>query len=122
MIQRIFNLKDEVEDGSVFLFGARQTGKSIFLEQQFSGSIFFDLLDSDLRLRLSARPALLFDMLQDKPDGTLVIIDEIPEVPELLNEVHRLIQRKAMRFVLTGSSARKIKRKGYNTLGGRAVP
>lgn len=113
MIQRIFNLKDEVEDGSVFLFGARQTGKSIFLEQQFSGSIFFDLLDSDLRLRLSARPALLFDMLQDKPDGTLVIIDEIPEVPELLNEVHRLIQRKAMRFVLTGSSARKIKRKGY---------
>lgn len=122
MIQRIYNLLNEVEDGSVFLFGARQTGKSIFLGQQFSDSIQFDLLDSDLKLRLSARPALLFEMLQDKPEGSLVVIDEIPEVPELLNEVHRLIQRKAMRFVLTGSSARKLKRKGYNTLGGRAMP
>lgn len=122
MIQRIYNLREEVEDGSVFLFGARQTGKSIFLGQQFSDCIQFDLLDSDLKLRFTARPALLYEMLQDKPDGSLVVIDEIPEVPQLLNEVHRLIQRKAMRFVLTGSSARKLKRKGYNTLGGRAMP
>lgn len=122
MIQRFSNVKAEVEDGSVFLFGARQTGKSILLSQQFADCIQFDLLDSDLRLRFMARPALLYDMLQDKPDGTLVVIDEIPEVPELLNEVHRLIQRKSMRFVLTGSSARKLKRKGSNTLGGRAVP
>jgi len=122
MIQRIVNLRNEVEDGSIFLFGARQTGKSIVLSQQFADCIQFDLLDSDLKLRLSARPALLFEMLQDKPDGTLVVVDEIPEVPELLNEIHRLIQRKSMRFVLTGSSARKLKRRGYNTLGGRAVP
>jgi len=122
MIQRIYNLREEIEDGSVFLFGARQTGKSIFLGQQFADVILFDLLDSDLKYRFSTRPALLFEMLQDKPDGSLVVIDEIPEVPQLLNEVHRLIQRKAMRFVLTGSSARKLKRKGYNTLGGRAMP
>lgn len=122
MIQRIYNLFEEVEDGSVFLFGARQTGKSIFLGQQFADCVQFDLLDSDLRLRFVSRPSLLFDILQDKPEGSLVVIDEIPEVPELLNEVHRLIQRKSMRFVLTGSSARKLKRKGYNTLGGRAMP
>ena len=52
----------------------------------------------------------------------MVIIDEIPEVPELLNEVHRLISEFGLRFVLCGSSARKLKRKGYNTLGGRAYP
>lgn len=122
MIQRIYNLQDEIEDGSIFLFGARQTGKSIFLGQQFSDCIKFDLLDSDLKLRFKKRPALLYEMLQDKPDGTLIVIDEIPEVPDLLNEVHRLIQKKNIRFVLTGSSARKLKRKGYNTLGGRAKP
>jgi len=122
MIQRIYNLQVEVEDGSIFLFGARQTGKSIFLGQQFGDCITFDLLDSDLKLRFKKRPSLLYEMLQDKPDGTLVVIDEIPEAPELLNEVHRLIQQKSMRFVLTGSSARKLKRKGYNTLGGRAMP
>lgn len=121
MVTRIFQLKADTEDCSVFLFGARQTGKSIFLSQQFKDAITFDLLDSDLKLRFKARPGLLYEMLQDKPNGSLVVIDEIPEVPELLNEVHRLIQRKAMRFVLTGS-ARKLKRKGYNTLGGRAVP
>lgn len=122
MIQRIYNLRDETEEGSIFLFGARQTGKSILLGQQFNDCVQFDLLDSDLKLRLKKRPSLLYEMLQDKPDGTLIVIDEIPEVPELLNEIHRLIQQKAMRFVLTGSSARKLKRKGYNTLGGRAIP
>jgi len=122
MIKRIYNLREEMEDGSVFLFGARQTGKSIYLGQQFPDCIQYDLLDSDLKLRLSARPALLYEMLQDKADGTIVVIDEIPEIPELLNEVHRLIQHKGMRFVLTGSSARKLIRRGNNTLGGRAVP
>jgi len=122
MIKRFYSLRDELEDGSVFLFGARQTGKSIYLGQQFPDCITYDLLDSDLKLRLSARPALLYEMLQDKADGAIVVIDEIPEIPELLNEVHRLIQHKGMRFVLTGSSARKLKRRGNNTLGGRAVP
>ena len=122
MIQRYYKLFDEIEDGSVFLFGARQTGKSTFLVQQFGNAITFDLLDGELKRRFRVRPSLLFELLQDKPEGTIVVIDEIPEVPELLNEVHRLIQQKRLRFILCGSSARKLKRKGYNTLGGRAFP
>lgn len=122
MIQRYYKLFDEIEDGSVFLFGARQTGKSTFLAQQFGNAITFDLLDGELKRRFRVRPSLLFELLHDKPEGTIVVIDEIPEVPELLNEVHRLIQQKRLRFILCGSSARKLKRKGYNILGGRAFP
>lgn len=122
MITRYYKLINEIEDGSIFLFGARQSGKSVFLAQQFPQAISFDLLDSDLKKRFRERPSLLFDLLQDKPEGSIVVIDELPEVPELLNEVHRLIQRQGLRFVLCGSSARKLKRKGYNTLGGRATP
>ena len=121
MIQRFCPLSSQLE-GSVFLFGARQTGKSTFLETVFRDSIYFDLLDSVVRRRFQRHPELLYDMLKNEPDGTVVVIDEIPEIPELLNEVHRLIQKKNMRFVLCGSSARKLKRKGYNTLGGRARP
>lgn len=109
-------------DMSIFLFGARQTGKSTLLRSQFPNSVFIDLLDSELRMRFQRKPSLLYDMLKGKANGTLVVIDEIPEVPELLNEVHRLISEKGLLFVLCGSSARKLKRKGYNTLGGRAYP
>ncbi|MBQ0115678.1 MAG: ATP-binding protein, partial [Bacteroidales bacterium] len=123
MIQRLINLQNEISDGSIFLFGARQTGKSTYLNRQFSAAkVYINLLDSELRLRFQRHPALLYEMLQDKEEGTIVIIDEIPEVPQLLNEVHRLIQQCGLRFVLCGSSARKLKRKGHNTLGGRAVP
>ena len=121
MISRFYQLNNELE-GSVFLFGARQTGKSTFLETQFPDAVYIDLLDAKLRRRFSTKPELLFEMLQDKPEGSIVVIDEIPLVPELLNEVHRLIQKKGLRFVLCGSSARKLKRKGHNTLGGRALP
>lgn len=107
---------------SAFLFGARQTGKSTFLRKNFSDAIYLDLLDTELRLRFTKRPGLLYEMLKDESSDRLVIIDEIPEVPLLLNEVHRLISEKNMRFILCGSSARKLKRKGYNTLGGRALP
>jgi len=122
MIERKYQLSSEIEEGSIFLFGARQTGKSTSLEQQFKNATIFDLLDGDLKRRFRERPSLLYDLLQDKPEGSIVVIDEIPEVPELLNEVHQLIQKKRLRFVLCGSSARKLKRKGYNTLGGRAIP
>lgn len=121
MINRIYLLNNELDD-SIFLFGARQTGKSTALRQQFPNDIYIDLLDTDIRNRLTKRPGLLYEMLKDKPEGTLAIIDEIPEVPELLNEVHRLISEKNLRFILCGSSARKLKRKGTNTLGGRAFP
>lgn len=121
MLQRICHIDNELEE-SVFLFGARQTGKSTFLHQAFAGSLYIDLLDTDLKSRLSRRPSLLYEMLSDKKEGAIVVIDEISEVPSLLNEVHRLISEKGIVFVLCGSSARKLKRKGYNTLGGRAYP
>lgn len=121
MIERICHIPNNLEN-SLFLFGARQTGKSTFLRQKFPNSIYIDLLDTALKSRLHRRPSLLYEMLSDKEEGTLVIIDEIPEVPQLLNEVHRLISEKGIVFILCGSSARKLKRKGYNTLGGRAYP
>ena len=79
MIQRYYKLFDEIEDGSVFLFGARQTGKSTFLAQQFGNAITFDLLDGELKRRFRVRPSLLFELLHDKPEGTIVVIDEFPE-------------------------------------------
>ena len=121
MIQRYCPLTNQLE-GSVFLFGARQTGKSTFLETVFHDSIYYDLLDSVVRRRFQRHPELLYEMHKEDREGTILVIDEIPEVPELLNEVHRLIQKRNLRFVLCGSSARKLKRKGYNTLGGRARP
>ena len=121
MLERIFQINKEL-DGSIFLFGGRQTGKTTILRQQFPNTTYFDLLDTNVRRRLQQRPVLLYETLKDKPAGTLVIIDEIPEVPELLNEVHRLIVERQLVFILCGSSARKLKRKGHNTLGGRALP
>lgn len=121
MIERICHIDSKLDD-SIFLFGARQTGKSSFLRQKFPDSIYIDLLDTTLKGRFKRRPTLLYEMLSDKEEGTLIIIDEIPEVPELLNEVHRLMSEKGLLFILCGSSARKLKRKGYNTLGGRAYP
>lgn len=121
MLERILQINKELDD-SIFLFGARQTGKSTILRRQFPDAIYIDLLNTDMKSRLSRRPALLYEMLHDKASGTLVIIDEIPEVPELLNEVHRLISERSLKFILCGSSARKLKRKGRNTLGGRALP
>lgn len=121
MLQRVLNLHNEVNN-SIFLFGGRQTGKSTILHQQFPQSIYIDLLDSKVKERYRRNPSLLYEALIDKPEGTLVIIDEIPELPALLNEVHRLIVERKLVFILCGSSARKLKRKGRNTLGGRAVP
>lgn len=121
MYDRICKINNNIEE-SIFLFGARQTGKSTILRNLFQQNIYIDLLDTSVKNRFKRRPSLLYEMLHDKPKHTLVIIDEIPEVPELLNEVHRLISEKEHIFILCGSSARKLKRKGYNTLGGRAFP
>lgn len=121
MLERIYKFDNKLEE-SIFLFGARQTGKSTILRQKFPDAVYIDLLDTDLKKRFKRRPRLLYEMLSDKDAGALAIIDEIPEVPELLNEVHRLISERQLVFVLCGSSARKLKRKGYNTLGGRAYP
>ena len=118
---RIIRLEEEL-DMSLFLFGARKTGKSTLLCNTFPHAIYIDLLDNEVRRLYKERPSRLYEQLAGKPEETLVIIDEITEVPELLNEVHRLIFKFNILFILCASSARKLKRKGYNTLGGRAYP
>ena len=120
MIQRYFKIED-VRHGSVFLFGARQTGKTTLLLSLFPNRRFYDMLENDTYERLRRNPSLLRQELQDCEPEEIVIIDEIQLIPELLNEVHWLITRKDIHFILSGSSARKLKRKGVNTLGGRAV-
>ena len=119
MNERILQI---INDESVFLFGARQTGKTTLLKKQFPNAIYFDLLQTDVLNRFRQRPALLRELLEQANEGMLVIIDEIQQIPELLNEIHWLITNKQIRFILCGSSARKLKRQGVNTLGGRAVP
>ena len=99
MIERKLKIDNELED-SIFLFGARQTGKSTFLREKFPDSIHIDLLDTSVASRFKRMPSLLYDTLIDKPRGTLVIIDEIPEVPEMLNEVHRLMSEREHVFIL----------------------
>lgn len=120
MIQRIVTLED-ISTESIFLWGARQTGKSTLLNILFPNAPYYDLLKSDVFERLHRRPALLREELLLADDSDIVIIDEVQKIPELLDEVHWLISNKGIRFILCGSSARKLKRCGANLLGGRAV-
>lgn len=106
----------------MFLFGARQVGKSTLLKETFKDAVYFDLLDSDLRKRLQRKPELFKEALDKYPEKTLVIVDEIQKVPDLLDTVHSLMVEKGLYFILSGSSARKLKKRGANTLGGRAIP
>jgi len=111
----------DAENHSIFLWGARQTGKSTLLKEIYPNAIWFDLLLSDVYERLSKNPSVLRETILAQPDTNLVIIDEIQRIPELLNEVHWLITNEKKQFVLSGSSSRKIIRGGYNLLGGRAL-
>ena len=111
------------ERQSAFLWGARKTGKSTFLRQVFPGSLSFDFLRTDLLIAFTTRPALLREQLLTRSPAELalpVILDEVQKVPALLDEVHGLIEGHGLRFVLCGSSARKLKRGRANLLGGRA--
>lgn len=119
---RILNLADAVGQRSVFLFGPRQTGKSFLLRRCFPAAPTYNLLLADQFARLSQRPSVMREELlaSPPPPGTPVIIDEIQKLPILLDEVHHLIETTNCRFVLTGSSARKLKRGGANLLAGRA--
>lgn len=105
---------------SFFLFGPRGVGKTAWLHQQFPGALFFDMLDYQVYTELLASPQRLGERI---PQGQKewVVVDEVQRVPELLNEVHRLIESRRLRFVLTGSSARKLRGRGINLLAGRAV-
>ena len=118
LIDRCLRVRDILERRSCFLFGPRQTGKSTLVRQQLSEFPTYDLLDQALFLRLSRNPGLIRETLA--PDATVAVIDEIQKMPALLNEVQLMIEERGVRFLLTGSSARSLRRKGVNLLGGRA--
>ena len=107
---------------SFFLFGPRGTGKTMWLKQHFQQVFFIDLLEPDSFRTYSARPERLKEIAAGQEKGTVIVIDEVQKIPQLLDVVHQLLEMKmGLTFVLTGSSARKIKRSGVNLLAGRAV-
>ncbi len=109
--------------GSFFLFGPRGTGKTVWLAQQFPEAYTVNLLEADTRRSLTAHPESLKDIIDANADKTIFVIDEIQRVPALLDTIHDLIEkRRDLRFILTGSSARKLKHApNADLLGGRAV-
>ena len=111
----------ELPEQSFFLFGPRGTGKSTWLRHQLADALFVDLLDPAQHRSLEARPERLRELLAGSPSGT-VVIDEIQRVPQLLTVIHAASEEPLPpRFVLTCSSARKLRRGGVDLLGGRAI-
>jgi len=117
-IQRILDLPALLEKRSHFLLGPRQTGKTFLIRHTLPGVRVYDLLDTAIYLALSHSPGRIAQEVT--PQDRVVVIDEIQRLPDLLNEVHRLIEERGVHFLLTGSSARKLRRGGVNLLGGRA--
>ena len=121
--KRELNLLNLLDKKSHFLFGPRSTGKSSLIKKQLADvAIIIDLLRLPIQARLMAHPEELEQLIdaQISPDRKFVVIDEIQKIPALLDEVHRLIEEKKIKFLLSGSSARKLKATGVNLLGGRA--
>ena len=119
-ISRILSLQHLMHKKSHFLFGPRATGKSSLIKHDLSNeSLIIDLLHSETYMRLVENPSQIEGMIEfdNRP---YIVIDEIQRIPELLNEVHRLIEKQNSKFLLTGSSARQLKRQGVNLLAGRA--
>jgi len=122
MLTRLLNIKLP-KGQSAFLWGPRKTGKTTLLKAAFPKSLRYDLLQTDIFIEFVKRPFLLREQLLALPSNQVkdpVIIDEVQKVPQLLDEVHWLIENKGLRFILCGSSARKLKRGKANLLGGRA--
>lgn len=103
---------------SAFLWGPRKTGKTHWIGERFKGSIIIDLLKTDVFADYVSRPSLIREQYREHKG--LVIIDEIQMIPDLLNEIHWLIENSRTHFLMTGSSARKLRRNHANLLGGRA--
>jgi predicted AAA+ superfamily ATPase len=120
MINRILNLENKYND-STFLWGARQVGKTTLIKETYPKAVYYDLLQARDFERLLRNPSLLSEDLESLGSDDVVVIDEIQKIPQLLDEVHALIFRKNIRFILSGSSPRKLKRSGANLLGGRAL-
>jgi predicted AAA+ superfamily ATPase len=123
VFDRVLNLSGEAKKKSVFLFGPRQTGKTFLVNRLFPQSPAYNLLKADEFLRISQRPHIIREELSAAGKaiiGRPVIIDEIQKLPLLLDEVHYMIERLGINFILTGSSPRKLKTGSANLLGGRA--
>ncbi|MEI7441689.1 MAG: DUF4143 domain-containing protein [bacterium] len=122
MFSRNIDIKNPLKELSLLLLGPRQTGKSTLLTKLFPDAQLFDLLNPELFRDLNKYPSLLIELIDQKKSGP-IIVDEIQKLPELLDVVHSLISKnKSQRFILTGSSARKLRKQGQNLLGGRAYP
>ncbi|MFA6408647.1 MAG: ATP-binding protein [Gammaproteobacteria bacterium] len=119
MFKRILKLAQNSTQ-SFFLFGPRGVGKTSWIKENYPDALYFDLLNDDIYREFLARPVRLSEKIpSDYKDW--VIIDEVQKIPDLLNEVHRLIENRKLKFILTGSSARSLRRKGVNLLAGRAL-
>jgi len=117
-ISRVF----EFPLGSFFLFGPRGTGKSTLLRKRLPGALYIDLLNPESHRSLQARPERLRELMAGSPSVDTIIIDEIQRIPELLNVIHAVLEEPSHpRFIMTGSSARKLRRSGTNLLGGRVA-
>lgn len=118
MISRI--LKKPIDGKSFFLLGPRGTGKTHWVKEELPNAIYIDLLKTETYLEFLANPSRLESFI---PPGLKdwIVIDEVQRIPDLLNEVHRLIEQNNYKFVLTGSSARSLRKKGINLLAGRAL-
>lgn len=124
MKTRILNFDELLKRKSVFLFGPRQTGKSTWLKSKYPEALYINLLSKKVFDEYSTKANALesdLELFHRKSNSPYVIIDEVQKLPHLLDEVHNQIENnKNLRFILTGSSARKLKRQGVNLLGGRA--
>jgi len=118
----LINRAFQIPDHSCFIFGPRGTGKSTLLRERCIDALLVDLLKPDTLRTYLAWPERLEDLVQANPANPIIIIDEVQKAPQLLSVVHRIIEKKqGKQFILTGSSARKLKRTSANLLGGRAL-
>ncbi len=117
MYNRLFKV---TKNQSFFLFGPRGCGKTYFVKKYFPKALYLDLLDSNIYIDFLANPSRLENLIP-KDFNDWIILDEVQKIPALLDEVHRLIENKKYKFVLTGSSARSLRKKGVNLLAGRAL-
>lgn len=121
MVERLYPRVLAAPRGSFFLFGMRGTGKSTWLESLGLDALRVDLLDEGLYQRILANPSVFAGLLGNAAAGSWVFVDEVQRLPGILNDVQRFIERRRLKFALTGSSARKLKRSGTNLLAGRAI-
>ena len=117
MVKRLLKKPDQ----SILLFGPRGTGKSTWIHHHFKDAAIYDLLNTSESLRLSREFESFYREVESAPKERWIVIDEVQKVPALLDEIHRLIENKGRHFVLSGSSARKLRSGGTNLLAGRAI-